>query len=65
MKAKPSWTERADNVLALFEQTGYDKNPKKGTPEHTFFDALWHLCQQVKDLDDGGNDRFIPSEPVC
>jgi hypothetical protein len=58
----PSWTQRADNVLALFDTMMSGKQLVKGTPEHAFYDALWHFCQQVKEID-SGDGQFVPDNP--
>ena len=53
-----TWTQRADNVLALMKKV---PSGAEGSPEKNFQRAVWSLCQKLKDGEakaDGGN--FVP-----
>jgi hypothetical protein len=54
---KDTWTQRANKVLKLMEAT-----PKPQTqPEIDSQRAVWVLCQQLKDSDEGsGDSQFVP-----
>jgi hypothetical protein len=50
-----TWTQRANNVLALMEKV---PSGAEGSPEKNFHRAVWSLCQKLKDgeakVDGGG-----------
>jgi len=51
-----TWTQRAEKVLGLMEKL---PDSKPGSPEKQFQQAVWSLCQQVKELDKG-DGQFVP-----
>jgi hypothetical protein len=54
-KMEETWTQRADNVLALMEKV---PSGAEGSPEKNFQRAVWSLCQKLKDGEakaDGGS----------
>jgi hypothetical protein len=53
-----TWTQRANNVLALMEKV---PSGAEGSPEKNFQRAVWSLCQQLKDSETGGSQLIAPS----
>jgi hypothetical protein len=53
-----TWTQRANNVLALMEKV---PSGAEGSPEKNFQRAVWSLCQQLKDSETGGGQLIAPS----
>jgi hypothetical protein len=58
-----TWTERADKVLKLMETVTTGQTFKEGSAQKEFYQAVWSLCQKVKDLD-SGDGQFVPSSSI-
>ena len=51
-----TWTQRADKIIEMMRDLPVSK---PDSPEMKFKQAVWSLCQEVKQLDEGFG-QFVP-----